>query len=88
MHRNEVVETFVLNHMFDTLGFSEDYDIVLALYTHQKQLFQKFDTRLGNMPQWILCVKNTSAIVSVEEFPLKAKKDDIERQYRLYMSSV
>lgn len=85
---NEVAETYVLNHMFKTLRFSEDYDVVLAMYPQHRKMYNDFETRLGYMPQWQVCVKNIPVATIVEEYPLHSKKAELERLYSLYISAV
>ncbi|HEY3377783.1 MAG TPA: hypothetical protein VGL77_09855, partial [Armatimonadota bacterium] len=84
----EVAETVVLNHMFQRLKFSEDYDLVLMSFPRQFHKYADFVTRIGFIWQCQICVKNTAIIADIAEYPLSTALHELEEQAALYTAVV
>lgn len=88
MSKYEFVDGVVLNFMFKKMGYDEKYDMVEAVFS----LLEEPDnhSRLRNLTEYQLCIKNPDCIVSIcdctEEFKDYGNKLNMVNAYRTKFS--
>lgn len=70
---NEMAEGVVLNYLFDIIGYSEDYDIVRALFEMNRNRYKDVRSRLGYLPQEQICIKNINVLDQIGEYDFSTK---------------
>ncbi|MGX9806132.1 hypothetical protein ACV3PA_02735 [Exiguobacterium acetylicum] len=70
---NEMAEGVVLNYLFNSIGYSKDYDMVRALFEMNRNKYKGVRSRLGYLPQEQICIKNVNVLDQIREYDFAPK---------------
>ncbi|SLK17489.1 MULTISPECIES: hypothetical protein [unclassified Paenibacillus] len=64
----EIADGVVINYMFDVMNYTNEFDIVRAIFIPNSNNYKNTQTRIGFMPQEQICVKNSEMVKEIIEF--------------------
>ncbi len=68
LKKAEMAEGVVINYLFNEFDYYRDFDVVVAIFTKNKERYYGKKMRLRYIPQTQICVKNLDIVTDIEDY--------------------
>lgn len=78
--RVDMADGVVLNIMFSDMGYSEDFDLVVATFVRRREKYHGIKVRLNHIFEKQICIKNVDTATQIKIYECNDKVDEFEFQ--------